>query len=184
MMEETNQLVKNKDKASLEKLNSNIDFTTEWWVIINTPHGQLRFKPQAPTYDDIKDIEGIKLNKNTWTENPITGEKWLWVNFDAVKKITKSGKKITKHDNRLWTAANIFQPDNWRRWIGYEKLNTLLWNRQKSFRNYDGNRENEEFWLWLWLDSPTEKRSCALSQYKTDYWYNPTLWLGIWFMEE
>lgn len=196
LQKKTNQLINDQDAEWLEKMNKWIAFSERWWVIFNTSKGQLKFAPQQATYDDVKDIEGIKEYKNILIKNTSTGQEGLWGNFDAIKELDKAGKKICTPEQYL-AAVNVFS------WWG------------DVFDDYSSTRIKDFFWLlWVqqigfYLDEKKDWKDgfdgkylqsgdnvhkgirayqctikCHSDNWILTWWSSEYDFLGIWFLED
>lgn len=147
LQKKTDELISMTDKAGLEQLDKNINFTDKWGLIINTPQWPLKFSPKQASFDDVKHIEGIKEWENIWTKNQKTNQEWLWVTFEASKKMIIAGKRICSVDQ--YRAAinmlpgNLF--DNRYNWLPKVKdFFGLLWADQYDLTD---ERKFRVFWL-------------------------------------
>ncbi len=189
LKKKTDELVNNEDKAGLEQLNKWIDFDNGK-LILNTKLGTLKFAPQQASYDDIKDIDWIKKDKNVWTENKETKKSWLRANFDAVKKMRAAGKKVCDKD-QLLAAANVF-PWWWDdvqnavdRSTKVKDFFDLLWVNQYGFRNPTGGwntlnrnlRSSSGSWDDAYRMGCNDSKG-RFAQNNQDYG------LGVWFLED
>ncbi|MFA6256460.1 MAG: hypothetical protein WC606_04720 [Candidatus Absconditabacterales bacterium] len=146
----TDELVNAGDKAGLEQLNKCIDFDNGK-LILNTKLGKLKFAPKQATFDDVKNINGIKEGKNVWAENKESKKKGLRANFDAIQKMRDAGKKICS-DEQFLAAANIF-PGGDELTKGTRSTKTkdffdLLGVEQYGFRNPNGKWNKDHRYLW------------------------------------
>lgn len=184
----TDELIKNKDKDGLEQLDKNIDFTEKGWLIVNTPNWPLKFAPRQAKLEDIKNIDWLKEGENFWTENKETKKKWLWANFEASKKMRKSGKKICS-DEQYLAAANAFpweytlNKDNWSTKV--KNFFDLLWVDQYGLRDPDGYWYNNN--RILWSSSIDGNKACSMGCYADGGILNRSnkgYGFGVWFLED
>lgn len=191
LQKKTNQLINNQDAEWLEKINKWIAFSERWWVIFNTPDGQLKFAPHQATYDDVKDIEGIKEYKNILIKNTSTGQEGLWANFDAIKELDKAGKKICTDEQYI---AAVYELPWWPQSIESGLLTSvkdffeLLWGEQIGFYyNVDNTWRDGFDGQHLWSSSEDKinrwKMKCN-REYGRLGTSNENDFLGIWFLED
>lgn len=187
----TYELVKNNDEKSLEQLNKVIDFTEKSGLIINTLDWQLKFAPKQASFDDVKDIPGLKNEENIWTENKVTRKKWLRVNFEAIQKIKEAEKKICNIKQYI-DAVNAFPWTNQltknNRSEKVKDFFDLLWVNQFGFCF-----PNEAGWntsicnLWTGSESDFLDRAYSIlcgpnvGMVGRHVKYSA---LGVWFLEE
>lgn len=189
LKDKVDKLMKLEDLEWLQQLNTNINFTDNHWLAITTPQGVLKFKPNQATYDDVKDIDGIKNNKNIWTENTASKKKWLRANFDAVQKMRTNGKKKICDKDQFLAAANAFP---WGDILGESNRSTktkdffdLLWVDQYGLRGPDGTWYGDSRCLWSasasWDDA--FYMGCYDSEGTLDRG-TQDCGFGVWFLED
>lgn len=149
LQKKTDELIKARDKVWLKKLKKGIDFTEKWGLIVHIAfQWDIKFAPKQATFEDIKGIDWLELDKNVRTKNDANGQIWLWIDFEAVEKIRNAGKKICTTEEYA-NVADAFPGINFSMKI--KNFVDLLWVEQIGYYYKGRNLWSDSFdgrYLW------------------------------------